>query len=211
MWGALFRVLCIVHAELAESKHVGDAIMAQQSVLPAPYRLFFTIVEPGLTVGGVVYAVLSPHDYLQQLVPASPTNSKLENILVRDDQNAVMAVRQLGSSSIHFRSICTLFDPTLTTEQQTKPTRQSEQTKRQHQQKFETVVHGYLLCLALADLTHIGFTLYDLGIHFATRPSTWTTLVWGNVGITTILFIVRSLWFAQVARASYTDNKDRSE
>lgn len=46
---------------------------------------------------------------------------------------------------------------------------------------------------------HIGFTLYDLG-PFVTDPSTWTTLVWGNVGITSVLFVVRTLWFLGVGR-----------
>lgn len=52
-------------------------------------------------------------------------------------------------------------------------------------------------------LQHIGFTLYDLGLEASLKPfSHWNTLVFGNVVITTGLFVVRAMWFAGIRRAS---------
>lgn len=69
-----------------------------------------------------------------------------------------------------------------------------------HPYQLERCFASYLLCLAIADLTHIGFTLYDLGSTNAFKLSDWNMLIWGNVGITTGLFVVRSLWFLGVGR-----------
>ncbi|KAM0790580.1 hypothetical protein ACM66B_004447 [Microbotryomycetes sp. NB124-2] len=196
--------------------------MAHSSVLPKPYRLFFTVMEPALTVGGVVYSVLTPRQYLQDLVPKAVAGTRMREV-IKESQSAVMAVRQLGScffllallASIHFRSICTQFDPNssvdaITNLKDDRRRQTTEQDQVRKQQKFETVVESYLFCLALADLTHIGFTLYDLGSLFAFNPSSWTTLVWGNVGITTGLFVVRSMWFAKVGRKTFR-HKARTE
>ncbi|KAK4057019.1 hypothetical protein OIO90_001919 [Microbotryomycetes sp. JL221] len=188
------------------------------SVLPPPYYVFFTLVEPGLTVGGVVYAVFQPVAYLDSLVPPSTpllqTGSHVIDKVFKPHatQNAIMATRQLGScffllallASVCFKSICHQLDPV-------KIKHDSQGLKDvviQHQ-KFETIVANYLWCLAVADLTHIGFTLYDLGSTYAFDPSTWTTLVWGNVGITSVLFLVRSLWFAGIGRTSYIVNSKK--
>ena len=59
---------------------------------PTPYRLFFTVVEPAVTLGGVVYAVFSPLEYHQNLIP--PTTAPIP---LDVHPASIMAVRQLGS------------------------------------------------------------------------------------------------------------------
>ena len=55
---------------------------------------------------------------------------------------------------------------------------------------------------------HIGFTLYDLGLDASLKPFThWNTLVFGNVVITTGLFVVRAMWFAGIGRAIASRSK----
>jgi hypothetical protein len=59
---------------------------------PAPYRIFFTVFEPAVTLGGVVMSVFQPAAYHRDLIPlhiatppkVAPTAS-------------IMAIRQLGS------------------------------------------------------------------------------------------------------------------
>lgn len=63
---------------------------------------------------------------------------------------------------------------------------------------------------AATSAQHIALTLFDLGLEGAVHPFThWNQLVWGNVGITTCLFVVRSLWFLGIGRSSA--RKDRTE
>ena len=66
-------------------------------------------------------------------------------------------------------------------------------------------MRAYLLCLAAADLTHIGFTLFDIylagGMAAVSDVARWNQLVWGNVGITTVLFAWRCAWLAGVGRS----------
>lgn len=52
----------------------------------------------------------------------------------------------------------------------------------------------------MADLTHIAFTFYDLGLEGTIDFKGWNTLVVGNCVITAGLFVVRLLWFVGVAR-----------
>ncbi|KAI5481874.1 BTB domain and ankyrin repeat containing protein [Pseudohyphozyma bogoriensis] len=75
-------------------------------------------------------------------------------------------------------------------------------TLRSQPALLESIVSTYLTALAIADLTHIGFTFYDLGLPGTLDVKNWNTLVWGNCVITFCLFIVRMMWFAGIGRAS---------
>ncbi|GAA5832803.1 hypothetical protein JCM11251_005770 [Rhodosporidiobolus azoricus] len=151
--------------------------------LPRPYFLFFTLVEPFLTILGSLYAIFLPHTYYPSLHPsfaAPPTSPP-----------AIMAIRQLGSCFFLFALFGAVLVPIVT----------KQLTGKGMDRELETIVKAYLGCLAAADVTHVLFTLYDLGRLASFSPFThWNSLVWGNVGITAGLFAVRMMWFAAVGR-----------
>ncbi|GAA5912758.1 uncharacterized protein JCM6883_006224 [Sporobolomyces salmoneus] len=154
--------------------------------LPTPYFLFFSVVEPFLTYLGAAYAVFTPVEYFVALYPpllkAPPVGSKVHPA-------SVMATRQLGSCFFLFALMGSIMLPRVRNLLKDQP------------RVLESFVQAYLGCLALADLTHIGFTLYDLGLEGTLKPSIWNQLVFGNVVITLGLFVVRMMWFAGVARS----------
>ncbi|GAA5886856.1 hypothetical protein JCM16303_006735 [Sporobolomyces ruberrimus] len=157
--------------------------------LPRPYFLFFSLVEPLLTYIGSIYATLSPSTYFTSLYPPSLYPPPLVHAI---HPASIMATRQLGSCFFLFALMGSIMLPRVRNVLNDKP------------KEFESFIEAYLACLALADLTHIGFTLYDLGFEGATQPLThWNQLVVGNVVITIGLFLVRMMWFAGIARSSH--------
>lgn len=46
------------------------------------------------------------------------------------------------------------------------------------------VVRNYLIALWLADISHVGLTLYALGYEKSIALGSWNSMTWGNVGIT---------------------------
>lgn len=57
------------------------------------------------------------------------------------------------------------------------------------------VVHAYVFALWVADIGHVGSTAYVLGMENLLDVASWNATTWGNVGITTFLFAIRSLYF----------------
>ncbi|GAA6026028.1 hypothetical protein JCM11491_000361 [Sporobolomyces phaffii] len=146
--------------------------------LPRPYFVFFSVIEPALTYAGAIYAVVAPRVYFSSLFPRS-----LASVPSIAHPAGVMATRQLGSCFFLFALFGSVLLPQMRT------------VLHPDARSFELFVETYLACLALADLTHIGFTLYDLGFDGATKPFVhWNQLVVGNVVVTLALFSVRVLW-----------------
>ncbi|BGO93698.1 hypothetical protein NBRC10512_006579 [Rhodotorula toruloides] len=164
-----------------------DAPTSSFDPLPSPYFLFFSILEPLLTFAGAAYAIFTPLPYYIALYPPSllaPPTAKSTHVA------ATMIVRQLGSCFFLFAMMGCVLLPAM------------RRTLKDRPEELELLVRAYLTCLAAADLTHIGFTLFDLGVEGSLAPSGWNALVWGNVGITSVLFLVRMLWMAGVSRGS---------
>ncbi|GAA5913429.1 hypothetical protein JCM6882_001959 [Rhodosporidiobolus microsporus] len=161
--------------------------------LPRPYFLFFTLLEPFLTILGSLYATFLPRTYFSSLFPSSLTALDDKPSLplpVPLHPAAEMATRQLGSCFFLFAIMGAVMLPVV-----------EKSLRDGKEREMERIVRAYLGCLAAADLTHMGFTLYDLGFTGAVSPlQHWNSLVWGNVGITAVLFAVRVLWFAGVGR-----------
>lgn len=158
-------------------------------VLPTPYYVFFSIVEPLLTYLGAAYAIFTPSEYFVSLFPPS---LQIPPKLAAIHPASIMATRQLGSCFLLFALMGSILLPRVRNVLAGKP------------KELESFVEAYLGCLALADLTHIGFTLFDLGAEGTLNPHLhWHQLVLGNVVITTGLFVVRVMWFAGIGRASH--------
>ena len=56
------------------------------------------------------------------------------------------------------------------------------------------VAHAYIWALWLGDIGHVGFTLYAMGWEQSLAFDTWNAVVWGNVGATVFLFLMRCLY-----------------
>ncbi|GAA5840569.1 hypothetical protein JCM9279_007367 [Rhodotorula babjevae] len=164
---------------------------------PTPYFLFFAGVEPILTIIGALKAVLYPAHFHSTLVPAT-----LAPLLEPKTAHAasIMAVRQLGNTYGLLALVAAVVLPTM------------RRTLAGRPAELEVCLRAYLAVLAFADVTHIGFTLFDLGLEGSLHPlEHWNQLVWGNVGITSCLFAVRALWLLGVGRWSASASKGRAE
>ncbi|GAA5937534.1 hypothetical protein JCM1841_000210 [Sporobolomyces salmonicolor] len=167
----------------------GQFFVPTSSPLPTPYYLFFSLLEPFLTYCGAAYAIFTPLPYFVSLFPASIIPAPLIKAV---HPASIMATRQLGSCFFLFALMGSIMLPRVRKALEARPN------------EMELVVEAYLGCLAAADLTHIGFTLYDLGFDATLQPFVhWNTLVVGNVLITTVLFAVRMMWFAGIGRARF--------
>ncbi|GAA6012309.1 hypothetical protein JCM10207_002797 [Rhodosporidiobolus poonsookiae] len=166
--------------------------------LPTPYYLFFTLLEPVLTLIGAWLAISSPSSYFLSLYPPNVLPPAFSAVKEADLHPAApMQTRQLGSCFFLFALMGLVVLPRV------------ERVLRSRPAEMEKIVKAYLGCLAAADLTHIGFTLLDLPPSARFAVSHWNQLVWGNVAITAGLFVVRGMWFAGVGRAS--GGKERRE
>jgi hypothetical protein len=71
------------------------------------------------------------------------------------------------------------------------------------------VVRAYLFALWLGDIGHVGLTLYAMGWNGTIEVGAWNSVVWGNVGATTFLFAMRSLYFLGVFDGSAKEVGDK--
>ncbi|KAF2397450.1 hypothetical protein EJ06DRAFT_457566, partial [Trichodelitschia bisporula] len=59
-----------------------------------------------------------------------------------------------------------------------------------------SVVRAYIWALWLGDIGHVGLTLYALGWEKSLGFASWNPVTWGNIGITAVLFAVRTFFLA---------------
>lgn len=52
------------------------------------------------------------------------------------------------------------------------------------------VVRNYLVALLLADISHVGLTIFALGPERFAAVGEWNAMTWGNVGFTVCLDVV---------------------
>ncbi|GAA5992493.1 hypothetical protein JCM5350_003495 [Sporobolomyces pararoseus] len=187
-WASSFSPLSLFSSPSPHFAQPSSLLASSSSPLPTPYFVFFSLVEPLLTYIGAAYAIFTPTEYFVSLFPPS---LRPPPVLASIHPASIMATRQLGSCYFLFALMGSVMLPRVNSVLKDKP------------KELEKFVEAYLGCLALADLTHIGFTLYDLGAEGTFKPHLhWHQLVLGNVVITAGLFVVRMLWFARIARAS---------
>ncbi|KAH8928454.1 hypothetical protein BT69DRAFT_1277055 [Atractiella rhizophila] len=161
--------------------------MSNTNPFPTPFYLFFCWVEPLLTYIGVWKTLSDPALYFRTLIPAHriwPAASASRIV----GNNATMAIRQLGGCYFILANMgFFLLRPLLP-------------RLRQHPSLLHAVLFRYLAILAISDVIHIGLTFYDLGLEGTKDWRRWNQLVWGNVGVTTVLFVGRTAWFVVYGR-----------
>ncbi|KAI1392580.1 uncharacterized protein F4822DRAFT_425782 [Hypoxylon trugodes] len=138
------------------------------SQLPAFPRTIFTIVEPLSLIAGFISPFLNPSWFIdsQLDIPAS-------DIVPRDD-NARLIALQLGNAYflLFLLGVAVLYT---TTELK--------------------VVRNYLVALWIADISHVGVTVWLLGYDRTLDVGSWNAVTWGNVGFTSFLWLSRTLYF----------------
>ena len=60
------------------------------------------------------------------------------------------------------------------------------------------VVRNFLIACAIADVGHVYACYYVMGHKSFMNVGDWSEVVWGNVGVTTGLFVARMLYFTGV-------------
>lgn len=73
------------------------------------------------------------------------------------------------------------------------------------------VVKAYLWALWLGDIGHVGLTLFAMGWKGTLDVGKWNAVIWGNIGVTGFLFVMRSLYFAGVFGGGIQEGKTKDK
>ncbi|KAI0883819.1 uncharacterized protein GGS22DRAFT_166157 [Annulohypoxylon maeteangense] len=138
------------------------------SQLPLFPRTIFTIVEPLSLIGGFLGPFINPDWFI-----ASQLDNPDINSVPPSDDNARLAVYQLGNV---YALLFLLGVVILHTTSELK------------------VVRNYLICLGVADISHVGVTCWMLGSDRTMDVGSWNAVTWGNVGFTVFLCLTRTAY-----------------
>ncbi|KAL7657875.1 hypothetical protein ACMYSQ_004019 [Aspergillus niger] len=130
---------------------------------PIPYFIF-GIFEPLALIGGSLYPHLQPSSFILSQIPHNPDSTGTIT------PSSLSLAYQL--SNIYF--LLALLGIALI-----------------HSTSEPKVLRSYLVCLAVADLTHILAAGYAMGWERFVDIAGWNALTWGNVGVTAGLFLSR--------------------
>ncbi|KAI1092888.1 hypothetical protein F5B19DRAFT_452145 [Rostrohypoxylon terebratum] len=138
------------------------------SQLPAFPRTIFTIVEPISLVGGFLGPFINPDWFI-----ASQLDNPDVSHVPQSDNNARTVVYQLGN----VYALLFLLGVTIL-----------------HTTSELKVVRNYLICLGIADISHVGVTCWMLGFDRTLDVGSWNAVTWGNVGFTVFLCLTRTAY-----------------
>ncbi|CAO1631213.1 unnamed protein product [Sympodiomycopsis kandeliae] len=190
---------------------------AQLNPLPTRWYVFFGIVEPLSTLAGAYHAILNSNEFYHELVPTyfKSSSGQLRNAasditggMIAKGQipeETKMGLAQLGSCYLLLAMLSAFMFPTVR--------KHLLQSKQPNPAAAEKIISATLLALGIADWIHIGITLHFLPpvdwsleafkqklIVLTTQPRAWNGLLFGNIVVTLLLFVMRSLWFAGAGR-----------
>jgi len=152
--------------------------------LSSPFYQFFVYVEPFLSLCGGLYAWFIPSMYHRELLPTGMLASLKAPLSTH--QADIMAIRQLGNCYFLLAIISFNVLPAI--------------VKANIPLRLEiAVLRTFFGVLAVADLTHIGWTMYDLQA-YSLKFKDWNTLVHGNTTLVVGLFVWRCAWFLHSGR-----------
>ncbi|ETS84774.1 hypothetical protein PFICI_02799 [Pestalotiopsis fici W106-1] len=136
------------------------------SQLPTFPRVVFTVIEPISLIAGAVAPFISPDWFIEEQISAAAP--------IAHTDNSRLVALQLGNAYglLFLLGVAVLYT---TTELK--------------------VVRNYLVALWLADLSHIGVTVYLMGLESFLAVGDWNAMTWGNIGATAFLCLTRSAYF----------------
>ncbi|KAI2472335.1 hypothetical protein F4781DRAFT_384225 [Annulohypoxylon bovei var. microspora] len=138
------------------------------SQLPAFPRTIFTIIEPISLIGGFLGPFINPDWFI-----ACQLDNPEANNVPQSDDNARLIVFQLGN----VYALLFLLGVTIL-----------------HTTTELKVVRNYLICLGIADISHVGVTCWMLGYDRTLDVGSWNAVTWGNVGFTAFLCLTRTAY-----------------
>ncbi|BCS05004.1 uncharacterized protein AKAW2_80805S [Aspergillus luchuensis] len=131
------------------------------SILPPIPYLIYGIFEPISLIGGSLYPHLDASSFILSQIPDNPDTTGTIT------PSSLSLAYQL--SNIYF--LLALLGVALI-----------------HSTSEPKVLRNYLVCLAVADLTHILAAGWSMGWERFVDVAEWNALTWGNVGVTAALF-----------------------
>ncbi|KDN45253.1 hypothetical protein K437DRAFT_247305 [Tilletiaria anomala UBC 951] len=193
--------------------------MTSVTPLPRHWYLFFGVIEPISVFAGCIYAIFFQEKFYLEQVPeafAPPpyTRSIFGTPSVKLDAAVRMVLAQLGScyflimlnSALVFYALRRFVkDPVA----------------------LENILYYLVFVLGAADWSHIGLTLYILPsptprlsnrapngmdkLALLLKPSSWNSLLFGNVMVPFILVCFRAAWWTGVGRDSGATLRTKSK
>ncbi|KAK4192600.1 hypothetical protein QBC35DRAFT_424330 [Podospora australis] len=138
------------------------------SQLPAFPRFIFTVYEPITLIGGAIGGIFTPQYFVTEQTPTHIAAA------YRWPEQSLLVTQQLGNMYFLAFLLGVLV---------------------LHATTEIKVVRAYLVALAIADVTHVGITCATLGLGNSLNVAGWNPVTWGNIGITTSLFVTRMAYF----------------
>ncbi|KAH7394599.1 hypothetical protein BKA66DRAFT_280599 [Pyrenochaeta sp. MPI-SDFR-AT-0127] len=139
------------------------------SALPTIPRYLFGVAEPAVLVLAFVVTSLLPEYYVSSLSKLASSRS-----LLPTEQIGIYQISNL------FLLVAVLSLYVLNSIDDVK------------------VARAFLTALWWGDLGHLGVTTWCLGWETLRNMGSWSLVVWGNIGIPTFLFTMRTLYFLGV-------------
>ncbi|KAI9776035.1 MAG: hypothetical protein M1839_000637 [Geoglossum umbratile] len=128
---------------------------------PIP-RLLFTVCEPLSLFAGAAAAFLSPASFVADQLPGTPPHALTPSQLI--------VALQLGNLYllIGFIGVAVLYTTT-----------------------SSRVVRCYIFAFLLGDIGHLAVTYHGMGGDKFCDIATWNSMAWGNIGVTSFIFLAR--------------------
>ncbi|KAI9675029.1 MAG: hypothetical protein M1817_001435 [Caeruleum heppii] len=142
------------------------------TILPPIPKFVFMVFEPVSLIAGSLAALLDPPSFTAQQIPPSPlsTSPPVSKPPIPLPPTSHLVTLQLSNAYL-LLCLIGLFVLYSTTESK--------------------VVRRYLIALALGDVGHLAVTYSVLGRERYLDWRGWNAMAWGNVGVTTFLFLTR--------------------
>ncbi|PWN45896.1 hypothetical protein IE81DRAFT_284926 [Ceraceosorus guamensis] len=181
--------------------------------LPDIWYYFFGIFEPLTVLSGAVYAIIYQNNYHDELVPNAfhKASHGISHLVASSHLPAAtsLALGQLGSCYILIMLNSALMIHAFKAHFSHEP------------KALEQVLRRFFIVLGVADWTHIGLTIYGLPspeagwegtaakLGLLLKPSSYNSLLAGNIIVTAILFTARCMWWFGIGRqATSSSAKD---
>ncbi|KAF6766415.1 hypothetical protein DFP72DRAFT_17644 [Ephemerocybe angulata] len=159
--------------------------MSPFPALPGVYRILFLYLEPTSTFLPflIIWGYPGSNWFYNQLVPGS---GDTRNVL---DARTDMALWHLGNCYflLALISSCVL--------------RAVRDALRGNPAAQEHIIAAVFLALGIADLTHVGSTIYWLPADLRVSPLKWNATTHGNITAVVGLFAMRVAWYLGVGRS----------
>ena len=136
---------------------------------PIP-KFVFTVFEPLSLVGGFLFPLLSPSLFVSSQIPSIPPSLPSSTL----PPTTHVVTLQLGNA---YLLLCLIGVAVLYTPGVPK-----------------TLVRNYLIALAVGDVGHLAVTGWSMGVKGVMNVGGWSSVAWGNIGITVGLLMVRLAW-----------------